>query len=304
MPTLLIVMLSALAVAALIIMGLIYWGKKQDHLGEMTHFCLKYLIQSDDKMERAKMATALGGANDAAALLVLFDVALDEEEEEGVRKAAREALSEMAAKNRKFKDVVADFEAAADERNFPSVIGVLVANFEYGKESYAQSAYVIARQYLRLELYADAWEWLEKADIRNRRANLYGNQIKQLIKLCTTRLIEEADDSFKNAQYQRAKEQYAVLDHGLDQADMQAKSMYLRSACIFVKLKDYRNADQSLLLALAKNHGTELALTLAPLLRQILELIDGKTGSDKERQALEAAIDRRASEIMNILLAG
>ena len=43
---LLMVMLGAILVATLIIVGLVYWGHKQDHLGEMTHFCLKYLVHS------------------------------------------------------------------------------------------------------------------------------------------------------------------------------------------------------------------------------------------------------------------
>lgn len=300
MPTLLIVMLVAISVAALIIVGLIYWGRKQDHLGEMTHFCLKYLVQSEDEAERCKMAKALGGANDAGALLVLFDVALDEEEAETVRTAAFEALHEMGENNRKFKDAVAEFEDAAEHRNFPNIIGVLVANFEHGQDSYPQSAYVIARQYLRLELYADAWEWLDKADIRNQRTNLYGNQIRQLINLCTTHQLEEADDSYQTAHYLRAKEQYAILDRGLDDAEMRRSSMYLRSACVFVKLKDYRNADQSLLLALAKHHSTELSLTLAPLLQEILGM---EGGSDGNYQAVEKALDDRATEIMSVLLA-
>ena len=299
---LLFVMLGAIAVAALIIIGLVYWGHKQDHLGEMTHICLKYLVHSEDEVERAAMAKALGGANDTAALLVLFDVALDEEEASSVREAAREALREMAKKHGKYREVVAEFEDAADEKNFPSVIGVLIAHFGQEGASYAQSAYVIGRQYMRLGLYADAWEWLEKAEVRNQRAKLYGNQIRQLISVCTMHLLEEADDSFKSGDYLQAKEQYAVLDGGMREGDMRLHSMYMRSACSFIKLKDYRNADQALLLALAKHHSTEQALTLAPMLREVLEL-DDKPGSSGKRQAIESAIDERANQIMALLMA-
>lgn len=302
-PVLLMVMLGAVAVGALIVIGLVYWGRKQDHLGEMTHFCLKYLVHSEDESERCAMAKALGGAKNTAALLVLFDVALDEEEAASVREAAREALHEMGESNRKHREVVSDFEIAADQRNFPSVIGVLIANFGHDGPSYAQSAYVIGRQYMRLGLYADAWEWLEKAEIRNQRAKLYGNQIRQLIRVCTMHLLEEADDSFKNGDYLQAKEQYAVLDGGLRDEDMRHCSMYLRSACSFIKLKDYRNADQSLLLALAKHHATEQALTLAPMLQEILALDDDKPGPSGKRKAIKSAIDERASEIMTLLIA-
>jgi hypothetical protein len=301
-PVLLTVVLGAIGAGALIIMGLVYWGRKQDHLGEMTHFCLKYLVHSEDESERCAMAKALGKANDPGALLVLFDVALDEEEAEAVRKAAREALHEMGADNRKYQEVVADFEIAAEQRNFPSIIGILIANFEHDGTGYAQSAYIIARQYIRLELYVDAWEWLEKADIRNQRTNLYGNQIKQWMRFCNTHLLEEADDSYRNANYQSAKEQYAVLDHSLSEADMRHCAVYLRSACVFTKLKEYQNADQSLLQALAKHHETELTLTLIPLLQEIQGLPQNEVGSYDKRNAMEIAIDERASVIMNVLL--
>ena len=302
-PVLLFVMLGAVAVGALIIIGLVYWGRKQEHLGEMTHFCLKYLVHSEDEAERCAMAKALGGANDTAALLVLFDVALDEEEAGSVREAAREALHEMGENNRKHKDVVADFEVASEQRDLPSVIGVLITSFEHDGTGYAQSAYVIGRQYMYMGLYADAWEWLEKAELRNQKARLYGNQIRQLIRVCTMNLLEEADDSFKNGDYLQAKEQYAVLDGGLGGEDMRRCSMYLRSACTFIKLQDYRNADQSLLLALAKHHSTEQALILAPMLREILELGDAGPAPSTKRQTIEAAIDDRTTEIMQLLMA-
>ena len=302
LPVLLIVVLGAVGVAALIIFGVIYWGRKQDHLGEMTHFCLKYLVHSEDEDARCAMAKTLGGANDPGALLVLFDVALDEEESEMVRKAAHEALHEMGARNRKYKKIVADFEVAAEQKNYPSIIGILIANFERGHTNYVQSAYIIGRQYMRLGLCADAWGWLEKADIRNHRSNLYGNQIGQWIKKCKMHLLEEADDSFRNANYQSAKEQYAVLDFGLSEEDMQHCSMYLRSACVFAKLKDYPNADQALLLALAKHHATELALTLIPLVQEIMGLSDNEAGSLDRHQAIETAIDERTNEIMDVLL--
>lgn len=303
LPVLLIVVLGALAIAAMIIAGLVYWGRKQDHLGKMTHFCLKFLVHSEDEAERCAMVKSLGEANDFGTLLVLFDVALDEEETGTVREAAHEALHEMGARHRKYKKVVADFEIAAEQKNYPNIIGILIANFESGDTNYVQSAYIIARQYMRLELYQDAWGWLEKADIRNQRTNLYGNQIGHWIQSCKMHLLEEADDSFRNANYQNAKEQYAVLDYGLGEEDMQHFSMYLRSACAFTKLKDYPNADQALLLALAKNHGTELALTLIPLVQELLELRHKKIGPYDRLQTLETAIDERSSEIMNVLLA-
>ena len=75
--------------------------------------------------------------------------------------------------------------------------------------------------------------------------------------------------------------------------------MYLRTACVFTKLKDFRNADQSLLQALKHNQDTELALTLVPLLQGILRPSNKQGEQDEEFEA----IDKRASEIMNVLLA-
>ncbi len=49
---LLMVVLGAVAVAAVIVAGLVHWGRKEDHLDEMVHFCLKFLIHSEYETER------------------------------------------------------------------------------------------------------------------------------------------------------------------------------------------------------------------------------------------------------------
>ena len=300
---LLIVILTAILLAALVIIGLILWGRKQDHIRDMMLFCMKDLVHSEDEAGRCASARALGRVNNPAALLVLVDVTWDEEETEAVRKAASEALHEMSAHFRKHKKVITDLELEAEQRNFRGIIENLSANFEQGKTRYVQSAYIIGRHYMRLGRYADGREWLIKAEFRNRKFNLYGNRIGYWIQVCNTRLLEEADDSFKAADYQQAREHYAVLAHGLSNADSQRCAVYLRSACVYCKLKDYRNADQALLQALEHNHETDLALTLLPLLQEILGLGDKKVEPKEKLEAITSAIDERASVIMDALSA-
>jgi tetratricopeptide (TPR) repeat protein len=378
LAALLIVMLTAVALAALVIIGLVLWSRKQEHIDDMMLFCtdidftscqyhshlliykgnldssykigqsflynwrisryfyssdidpkwarprfsnlkcpkiclilvkkvevccMKYLVHSEDEAERCASARALGRINDPGALLVLVDVIWDEEETEAVRKAASETLHEMSVHFRKRKKIITDLELEAEQRNFRGIIEILTANFEQGKTRYVQSAYIIGRHHMRLERYADAREWLTKAEFRNRKFNLYGNRIGYWIQVCNTRLLEEADDSFKTADYQQAREHYAVLTHGLSNADNQRCAVYLRSACVYCKLKDYRNADQALLQALEHNHETDLALTLVPLLREILSPGDKKIAPKDKLEEIKSAIDERASVIMNALLA-
>jgi len=153
---------------------------------------------------------------------------------------------------------------------------------------------------MRLRHHVAAREWLVTAELRNRHFNLYGKQIQRWIELSNSYLLEEADDAFRNHNYQEAKKIYAALDQGLDEADRKRFALYLRTTCVFIKLKDYRNADQALLQALAKNHGTDLALTLVPLLQETLKFPDPQTVA----QPVYRAIEKRASEIMSVLLSG
>lgn len=299
LAALLIVILTAIALAALVIVGLIFWSRKQEHISEMMLFCMKYLFHSEDEAERCASAKALGRANDRGALLVLVDVISDEEETEAVHKAAREALHEMGGHFRKFKKIISELESEAEQKNYRGIIEILTTNFEQGETKYAQSAYIIGRHYMRLKRYADAREWLTTANIRNRKFNLYGNRIRYWIEECNTRLLAEADESFKAADYQQAREHYAVLSHGLSDADSQGCAVYLRSACVYCKLKDYRNADQALLQALEHSHDTDLSLTLLPLLQEILGLGDKKDEPKEKHEEIASAIDERVSVIMS-----
>jgi len=304
-PGILIAFLVALALSALIIVGLVLWGRKQEHLRDMMLFCMKYLIQSEDEAERADSARALGQAKDPGALLTLANLTWDDEEPDAVRKAASEALHAMSDRFRKHAKLIADLEDAAEQRDFRRIIEIITAHFERGEKKYVQSAYIIGRHYMRLERYADARPWLEVAEFRNRKFNLYGNRIRRWITVCNSRLLKEADDMFKAANYQEARERYAVLGQGLSDADQRRWALYLCSACVYCKLGDYRDADQALLHALDHQHATDLALTLTPLLQEILGRGEKAGAALKEQvEQIERAIDERASSIMETLVAG
>jgi tetratricopeptide (TPR) repeat protein len=299
---LVIVLLIALGLSALLIVGLVRWTRTQEHTRDMMRFCMKFLLHSENEAERCASARSLGHTNDPGAILVLVDVMWDEEEAEPVRKAAGEALHQMSGRLRKHDTIISDLESELEKRNYQGIIDILVENFERGRAKYVQSAYLIGRQYMRLDHYFDAREWLAKAEARNQKFNLYGNRIKVRIQECNAFLLDEADDSFKAGDYQQAKEHYAALDHGLSDAEKQRCAVYLRSACVYCKLADYRNADQAVLAALRFNHDAELALTLPPLLQQVL-MPEGKdTATDEHQERIKSQIDARATAIMSELM--
>jgi tetratricopeptide (TPR) repeat protein len=300
---LVIVLLVALGLAALFIFGLVHWSRTQEHTRDMMRFCMKFLLHSENEAERCASARSLGRTNDPGAILILVDVMWDEEEAEPVRKAAGEALHEMSGRLRKHDTIISSLESALEKRNYQGIIDILIENFERGKTKYVQSAYLIGRQDMRLDHFFDAREWLTKAEARNQKFNLYGTRIKRWIHECNARLLNEADDSFKAGDYQQAKEHYAALDHGLSDADKQRCAVYLRSACVYCKLKDYPNADQSVLAALRYNHDPELALTLPPLLQQVLMPEGEDIAAGEHQEKLKSQIDAQATAIMNDLMA-
>ncbi len=307
-----IVVLGAVALGLLIIAGLVRWSHKQEHTQDMMLFCMKHLVQSKNETERCNSAMALKRATDPAALLVLEGVVWDEEESEGVRKAAGEALQEMRVHSRKYDKVIGDLELATENKNLHQVIEILIASFERGTKRYVQNSYLIGRHFMRLEQYADAREWSRTTESRNQEFNWYGSQVSEYIQVCNSHLLEEADDSFKAADYQQARERYAALAHGLSVEDSQRFAVYLRSACVYCKLGDYLDADQALLQALEHNHATDLALTLVPLLqeltltpwiREVMNPVEKKVVPNDTSEEIKSAVDERSGFIMKELLA-
>ena len=138
--TLIIALLISLVTGVLIITGLVMWGRKQEHIGEMMLFCMKFLLRSDDVDGRCASARALGEAKDDGALLVLVDIIADEEEPEEVHKAAREALHQMSGRSSKNLDVFAELELNIELEDSEGIINTVIERFEQGKKKYTQSA--------------------------------------------------------------------------------------------------------------------------------------------------------------------
>lgn len=296
--TLIIAFLISLAAGLALILWLVLWGRKQEHIGEMMLFCMKFLLRSDDVAERCASARALGEARDNEALLVLVDIIADEEEDEEVHKSAREALHQMSEHSRKHLDVIAELELNIELQDSEGIINTVIERFEHGDKKYTQSAYIIGRHYMRLGRYVEAREWLTRAEIRNRKFDLYGPRIDYWISVCNHQILAEADASFDAADYYQAKEHYAVLDHGLNDEEKQQCAIYLRTTCVYCKLKDYKNADQALLQALENNHQTDYALELVPLLRQLSESANWTTHRRDELNETEAMLDALTNDIM------
>ncbi len=301
-PGILMALLVAFLLSAVIVKGLVLWSYKQEHRQEMMMFCMKYLVHSSSDAERADSARALGKARDAGALLTLANLTWNEEEPEIVRQAAGEALDEMARRVRKYARLIPDLKSAAEQRDFRHIIELITVNFERDAQKHVQSAYILGRHCMRLERYADARDWFERSESRNRKFNLYGNRIRRRIVECNNLLLEEADNMFRTGDYQGARQHYAVLSHGLSAADRQQWAVYLRSACVYCKLMDYRAADAALQQAIDHQQKTDLVLTLKPLLEAILGRAD-TAGSPAKAPAeqIERAIDERASAIMETL---
>ncbi len=293
--------LALVVLAALVVGGLVLWGKKQDDTKHMMSFCIKYLIDTQDETERCNAATALGDANEPGALLVLLDATSDENAEDSVREAAAAALSVMGQKYRKFRKVIKNLTSAVEDADHQKIIDILSSNFEGKGKKYVQTAYVISREYMRLGNYTDAREWIRVAAFRNRKNHTYGKQIRKLADTCNERLFGEGDRLFNTGYYHDAKAQYAVASHGLGDAEKKRFASYLREACVYCKLEDYQDADQALLQALQHHHETDSTLTLNKLLQKLLDQSESARLTEQEREQLNAQIDECVSDIMRKL---
>jgi len=187
-------MLSVLItiIICIVILGLIVrWSRHQEDLNNMVFFCIKYLIESKHTQEKIDAAKALGHAKDPAALLVLIDVSNDSElQNKEVRHTAIDALYEMSSHYRKYKRLILELLKASENKKYQKIIDIIIKNFELDNEKkYVQSAYIIAREYIKLEQYEEARVWLHKADYRNRHTIVYLDEIEKRLKFCNYQLF-------------------------------------------------------------------------------------------------------------------
>jgi tetratricopeptide (TPR) repeat protein len=302
-PLLFIVLFVAgiIGVSTSLIVGLTRWGHKQDQIQSMMPFCIRYLVESKNESEKIEAATALGQAKDPGALLILADVVNDENAGDGLRSAAGAALREMSRRYRKYSSMINDTLSAVEEKDHRKIIDLLIKNFENQTKKYVQSAYLIGREYMRLEQYSDARTWLQQARNRNRKTQVYINQITQLITRCSQQLFNEGDVLFKVGEYYDALERYALASHDMSMEEKKKYSAHLRLACTYCKLARYEVAYQETLLALQDHHKTDTSLDINKLLQEIRSEIGGtaeaKARRDKLAIEISALVEKAMSEL-------
>ncbi len=288
--------LGLLALAGIGVTTLVLWGRKQDQIGEMALFGMRYLLDFERVAEGAKAAKELGRSGDPEAFLVLLDVFQDEAAPDPVRGAAGEALADMSRRSRKLAKVIEKAKSASEKGDHNELIRILTDNFEREGTGYVQSAYLIGRAYLRLDHLADAKEWFRVAERRNRKAALYGGRIRTLIDESNRRLFAIADEQFASGDYQTARERYAAASHGLSGDESRRNSAFVRLACAYCMLGDYRDAEQALLQALQHGQNTDSALALSQLLQQLLDR--QSPPSEERHHQLTARIRDEATAVM------
>jgi len=291
-----------IGLSVLVITALTRWSHKQDNIGNMMPFCIRYLVETRDATEKCEAAKALGHVKDPAALLILVDVINDEDAENSLRKTAGEALRDMSRIYGKYEKIITNLLSAAEEKDHQKSIDLLISNFENKERKYVQSAYVIGREFLRSKQYAEAREWLQKAKNRNSKTVVYVHQISELIDICNEKLFSEGDVLFKVGDYYDALEHYALATHDLGYGEKQLFSSHLRLACVYCKLNHYENAYQETLHALHDHHETDSSLQLNNLLNKQRGEIGGTPEAEEKRQKIFDEIDRCVTDVMTGLM--
>ena len=258
----------------------------------LLDFWVKSLMSSGNVAEQCAAANELRRIKDPRALLALLDVTDDDESSVRARNAAGKAMSEMISYYPKQRQTILELKSAIEMRNPQGVIDILAAKFETSGKKYTQSAYVIGRQYMKLEQFADARDWLKTAKARDRASLLHDKRIIRFIKTCNDKLVAEGDRLFEASHYHYARAQYALISQGLDNSDKRRFAIYLRSACAYCKLNNYLEAQQAVLHALRSDQETSRSLTLITLLHKLVDR------TDEERDKVQEDIDECVSDIM------
>lgn len=298
--SILIIMIVA---AFVLVGGVIRWSSHQDDLNNMVIFCIKYFFESKNIQEKIDAAKALGHAKDPAALLVLVGVSNDRElQEKDVRHAAIDALYEMSSRYKKYKKLILALLTAIEQKQYQKTIDLLIKSFEQKNDKkYVQSAYVIAREYIKLQQYDEARVWLHKAEFRNRPI-VYINEINELIKFCDYELFLKGDSFYHSQKYFEALEYYSLASCDLNDEEKQRFCDYLRIACVYYKLKHYNDASEATLVALQHNQGTDDALLLEQLLQKLIKDMVDEDPQFKEQHINNIQeLDKHVAKIMHRL---
>ena len=292
---------AIILVGALLVIGLTFSSRKQEKIAGMMYFCIDFLINTKNKTERYRAAKLLSQAKNPEALLTLVDVINDESADKGIRKAAADALLDMSENYHKFKKVIGRLLIAAEVNDHERTVELLTEHFEQDEKKYVQSAFVIGRELIKTEKYADAREWLHIAETRDRKLPLYEDQIKDLTDKCNQLLFAEGDKAFKAGDFHLANERFALAVHGLSTEVSKQFSYYLRAACVYCKLEDYENASQALLQALQHQEEPDTVLELNTLVHKVLDLVRDNPAAEEQYATLIRELDLLVDRIMDRL---
>jgi len=266
-------------------------------------YWMKQLIHSEETSVKCVATKELGSIRGPDVLLILIDVADDEVQDPKVREAALRVLHEISAALSKKGNSIAVLESALGKGDPQALIGALKRYFGKAGKGHLQCACVIGRQYMKLGRYSDAREWLNKARRCDRKMLLYGNRIEELINTCNDSLLAEGDALFMAGNYHGAREHYALLSHDLADREKKRFALFLRSACVYCKLKDYRDADQAVLQALRFDQETDKSLALIQLLHKLQDGgAEGRRAEDSPER-IRQSIDEYISGLMERLSA-
>ena len=293
--------IATIAVGALLVIGLTLSSRKEEKIGSMMYFCIDFLINTKNKAERHRAAKLLGQAKNPEALLTLVDVINDESATDDIRKAAADALLDMSERYNKFKKVIGRLLIAAEVNDRERTVQLLTDNFEQEDKKFVQSAYIIGRELLAMNKYADARQWLHIAETRDRKHSLYVDQIRELTEKCNELLFSEGDTAFKAGDFHLANERFALAAHGLSPEVSSQFSSYLRAACVYCKLEDYENASQALLQGLQHQEETDTALELNTLVNKLINLQKEAPQAKEEQQNVRDELDRFVNQTMERL---
>jgi tetratricopeptide (TPR) repeat protein len=189
-------------------------------------------------------------------------------------------------------------ESRVDEDQPQRVIARLEADLGKTGKEYARNAYVIGRQYMRLDQYEEAREWLRRAQRQSSARSVLRTNLQSQQDACNRRLLAQGDDRFAAGDFHGARERYARLSLGLAPEEGGRLAVFLRSACAYSMLRDYEDARQAVLQSLKTDEETDEALALLDLLHEVR---DEETGGEGARDVMGRIDEQIADHVLRLM---
>ena len=166
----------------------------------------------------------------------------------------------------------------------------------------ARNAYMIGRQYMRLEQFEEAREWLLQVASQGKKHSALRNAADRYLSACNVELLAQGDAFYASGDLHRARERYARLSQGIPEGEGRSLAVFLRTACVYCDLQDYEAAGQAVLQALNSGEHADKALGLRKILQALAESEEGMSTSNS-RDRVEAALADHVSRLMDGLCA-